>query len=243
MEQADFEYLIIRLKEDFFLEAVIAIVALWILYLLILNFKKNILHILIVFYTSNLLYLFTLGSDMSLSLIFTNNIVQKKLVLETGNIIFSILESVTFYCYFKRVMLDKKSILLIKIMSYLFIMFLSYCIFMIYKSETKVQDITDMSFTLNSFEFFLFFVICIRYFYKTISVEQIEKPVELYELLLVNAIFIYSAIALPLIIIAPNTNRLPVWAYQCTTLLHYLSIINILFTILIALKKKKYIFR
>ena len=182
--------------------------------------------------------IYSFGSDISLSVIFHENYFQKKLILEIGNIAFSIIEAFTFYFYFKNLSLSKKTLTLINISGSVFLAFLCFCAFLIFQSSDAYRALYNLSFVINIVEFFLLFFICLSYYSNIINIRNIKKAINLNELLIVNSLFLYISIALPFLSMGPSMINLPKWTHNCMVILHYLSIINILATLIFVQKKQ-----
>ncbi len=238
MNERGYSYIISRLKNDLFLEIIVVIVSLYLIFRLLNGFKKNKIEALFLVYSASLVYLFTFGSDISLSVIFHENYFQKKLILEIGNIAFSIIEAFTFYFYFKNLSLSKKTLTLINISGSVFLAFLCFCAFLIFQSSDAYRALYNLSFVINIVEFFLLFFICLSYYSNIINIRNIKKAINLNELLIVNSLFLYISIALPFLSMGPSMINLPKWTHNCMVILHYLSIINILATLIFVQKKQ-----
>jgi hypothetical protein len=238
MNERSFSYVISRLKNDLFLEIIIVITSIYLIFRLINGFKKNKIETLFLTYSVSLVYLFAFGSDISLSVIFRENYSQKKLILEIGNIAFSIIEALTFYFYFKNISLSKKTLILINISGSIFLAFLCFCTFLIFQSSDSYRALYNLSFDINIVEFFLLFFICLSYYSNIINISNIKKAINLNELLIVNSLFLYISIALPFLSMGPSMIELPKWTHNCMVILHYLSIINILVTLIFVQKKQ-----
>jgi len=177
MNERGYSYIISRLKNDLFLEIIVVIVSFYLFFRLLNGFKKNKIEALFLVYSASLVYLFTFGSDISLSVIFQENYFQKKLILEIGNITFSIIEAFTFYFYFKNLSLSKKTQTLINISGSVFLAFLCFCAFLIFQSSDAYRALYNLSFVINIVEFFLLFFICLSYYSNIINIRNIKKTI------------------------------------------------------------------
>lgn len=243
MNENVYNYIFRRLKNDLFLDIVILILSLILTYFLVKKFKRNINHILFIAYSLSYTYLFSVGSDISLSIIYKEDIIKKKAMLESGNIALSLIEALTFYFFFKKITTNRITIKLLKILGILFLIYFIYCLILIYISPNHLRTLYTLSFKINSLEFFFLFIICLSYYYSKISINQIKQAIGLNELLIVNSLFLYISISLPFLSLGTNMKSLPNWTYKSIVILHYLSIINVIATLLVSLKNQKEIIK
>lgn len=238
MNEKEFNFIISRLKDEFFLDILIALASFILLNQLIKYFRNTKIYISFIIYSLFLIYLFTFGSDICLSIIYSDDIIKKKTILETGNIAFAFVEAITFYFYFKNIISNKKINQLIKIAGITFLIFISCCVLSICYSTDKFKMVYKLSFIINTVEFFLIFIICLSYYYNIINIAHIKQAINLNELLITNSLFLYTSISLPFLSIGPTLTKLPKWSHDTLVILHYLSVLNIIVTLIFVQKKQ-----
>jgi hypothetical protein len=145
--------------------------------------------------------------------------------LESINTVFALVEIISFFYLFKKVLHTKFNK---KVIKTFWIAFIILCIYFIWKligNNVTPNQITNYSFLINCIEFFILLLLCLQYFYLLITKEARDliplshKP----SFWIISGLFFYCVVSLPLLLIGNRLFLKNKDIYLILGSIHYIS--------------------
>ncbi len=188
-------------------------------------FKKNKLHILFLTYTLTGILLCP-GLDF---LLFTNSSFEKGArakIVESGNLIYALLEFASLYYFFKQTLISTKAIFTLSIALLIYIAITILFLFQIFMNEVEGLQIVARSFRLNSIEFLLLLFPCLIFFYEemkrkfSLANSYFNNP----SIIISTGLFFYIITSLPFIFIGDYLSINFESLYRLMFSIHFISL-------------------
>lgn len=186
--------------------------------------KERSFQLLIIYCLSSLLLMNVTFNFINYSLKFSKY--KSFIYSEIINTFFVIVEISTFFYFFKQILNSKLVQHLIKVFS---IILLMLCIaFLIKLTENGISkfQIRNISYSINIIEFFSLIILCLIYFYRILTKDQI-KPVKLNDspsFWIVSGLFFYCIVSLPFLFIGNKMYVRSPYLFYLMGSIHYTSI-------------------
>lgn len=192
--------------------------------------KEKVFNLFILYIISSLII--SIQSDF-IDLFFKSKSTGYVRYLEIRNTVFEIIELFVFLFFFSLLFNSKKINSLVKI---LMIAFLCLCIYFFIKIsnlEIKQREIVQWSFLINVIEFIMLLPIAFYYFYDLLTKESTKiTPLSSSPAFwIVNGLFFYGIISLPLLLMGESFYSNERWLYFLMYGFHYIAISFLYFCI------------
>ncbi|MEO6611819.1 MAG: hypothetical protein ABIT05_13765 [Chitinophagaceae bacterium] len=187
------------------------------------NFKKEKIYILMISYVFISILCLIVWDYVAAQL---TQKMEKTVILEGINTLFSLFEITIFYVFFDKVIKSKKAKFFTKM--FILLVYLLSLIFFILAvtSQFTYDKMMAFSFRINILEFFLLLLLCLFFFYEFFDENKIQlsSQIKKASVIITTGLFLYTLTSLPFFLIGDKLYSFSIHIYYIMFSIHYISI-------------------
>ena len=162
--------------------------------------------------------------------------VSKAIILQTGNILFSLIELSIFYYYYLKIIKSNLTHTLMKIFALTFYLVAIYSLIKIHDANFGASDINQCSALISTIQFLLLLLPVFVYFLELFIYEPLKEMTNSPSIWIHLGFFTYVLVTLPFLIISESLEKR---LYNLMYSLHFLSLNVLLLTVIKAFLCRK----
>lgn len=222
MELTDWERLLKLLRTFYYSEVFLGLCIIASIYIQLKFLKKDVLHRAFLFYSVFSFLFFLLDFPVFILNIFSAT--QKLKFLHSGNLIFSLIEYIVFYLFFKEIFTSRalRFIMFFALIGYS--IFISYFIPYIYIGNPSMAEVGNLTSIVISLQLALLGCLCLLFFIRIIRSTSSEQLIKRPSFWITTGLFFYCVMIVPFFLLDEIIKKTDKQLYIIFYSAHYISL-------------------